>query len=377
VHTDLKDEGTGGGVGGGEERFEINHHSFRLRQSRCFAASAGKLACWTCHDPHRRLPKAELAARVRSVCLTCHTPGSGTACKRPGAPAISATPAADPVDCASCHMPKRRPRDVVHVVMTDHKIERRPGGPELTAPRAEADPTLTEVRLYTPERAPAGDLGKLYLTLSVVRAGAFPSAVERLEKLLLLAGAPLPDPAPYLELAAAEIKEKRFAAAERILGIVLARDANQLQALEWLGVVRAATGRAKEAEELFRRGLGRPGADPVEARFNLALLLAGQGRNAEAVPLFEQVLASRANFVSAWVHLGQASARLERLDRAVECYRRALEIDPAQTDAYVGLGRVLLHQGKRAEAIRVLTQGATVAKRPAVVAAALQEAAGG
>ncbi|MEA2691910.1 MAG: hypothetical protein QOJ16_1297 [Acidobacteriota bacterium] len=368
VHTDLKDEGTGGTDG--QERFEINHHSYRLRQSRCFAASAGKLACWTCHDPHRRLPKAELAARVRSVCLTCHATNAGPVCKRPGAPIA---PAADPVDCASCHMPKRRPRDVVHVVMTDHKIQRKPGGPELTAPRAEADPTLTEVRLYNPERAPAGDLGKLYLTLAVVRAGAFPSAVERLEG--LLAGAPLPDPAPYLELAAAEIKEQRFAAAERTLGTVLARYPDHPQALEWLGVVRAATGRTREAEELLRRVLGRPGADGVEARFNLALLVAGQGRNDEAVPLFEQVLAARENFVSAWIHLGQALAgvaKLPRLDRAAECYRRALTIDPAQTDAYLGLGRVLLRQGKRGEAVRVLTHGATAAKRPAVVAAALQ-----
>jgi tetratricopeptide (TPR) repeat protein len=136
-------------------------------------------------------------------------------------------------------------------------------------------------------------------------------------------------------------------------------------------VTRAATGRAKEAEELFRRVLGLPGADHVEARFNLALLLASQGRTAEAIPLFEQVLASRANFVSAWIHLGHATARLDRLDRAAECYRRALEIDPVQTEAYLGLGKVLRRQGKRAEAIRILTHGTTAAKRPAPVAEAL------
>jgi predicted CXXCH cytochrome family protein len=384
VQADLVDEG-GKEVGkrgpGGEERFEINHHSYRLRQSRCFVGSPEnpeKLRCWTCHDPHRRLPQAELAARVRTACLACHGAGSGgasPACKRPGAPVRLA---ADPADCASCHLPKRRPRDVVHVVMTDHKIQRPPGAAALalTAPRAEADPTLTEVRLYAPERAPGGDLGKLYLTLSVVRAGAFPSAVERLEG--LLAAAPLPDPTPYLELAASQIKEQRFVAAERTLGIVLARSPKNPQALARLGVALAALGRPREAEERWRQALipsgqagGGAGIDRTEVRFNLALLLAGEGRTAEAVPLFEQVLAARSNLVAGWVQLGKVTARLGRLDRAAEVYRQALAIDPTQTDAYLGLGEVLDHQGARAEALRVLTHGAGAARRPAAVVAAL------
>jgi Tfp pilus assembly protein PilF len=368
VHADLSEEGKDIGSQGTRERFEINHHAYRLRQSRCFAAGAAPLHCWTCHDPHRKLPREELAVRVRAACQTCHAPAGTTtaavACKRPGKPA-----GPDTADCASCHMPKRRPQDVVHVVMTDHKIQRGPGGPELTAPRPETDPDLRTVRLYAPERAPAGDLGKIYLTLSVVRAGSFPSAVERLEG--LLATARPADPTPALELATAEIKDRRPAAAERTLAAVLAGSPDHPLALAWMSIARAGLGRPAEAEELLKKALDRPGADRVEDRFNLGLLLAGQGRPAEAIPLFEQAIAARFNFVAAWVHLGQAAAKLERLDRAAECYRRALEIDPAQTDAYLGLGQVLARQGKGAEARRVLTHGATVAKRPEAVAAAL------
>ncbi len=382
VQTDFADEGAGKA---GEERFEINHHSYRLRQSRCFLASPenpAKLRCWTCHDPHRRLPQEELATRVRTACLACHggagSTGAGTTCKRPGAPPAPVTAVSDPVDCASCHLPKRRPRDVVHVVMTDHKIQRFPGEQgvaELTAPRAEADPILTAVRLYDPERAPAGELGKLYLTLSQVRTGAYPGAVERLEGLLAtLAMMPSADPTPYLELAAAEIKEQRFAAAERTLGIVLARSPENPQALARQGVALAALGRPREAEERWRQALALAKSgelDRTEVRFNLALLLAGQGRTAEAVPLFEQVLAARPTLVAGWVQLGNVAARLGRFDRATEVYRRALEVDPTQTDAYLGLATALLRQGQRAEALRVLTHGAGVARRPAAVAAAL------
>jgi predicted CXXCH cytochrome family protein len=383
VQTDFDDGGKAGKAG--EERFEINHHAYRLRQSRCFVGNPenpAKLRCWTCHDPHRRLPQEELATRVRTACLACHggagLAGAGTTCKRPGAPPAPVTPVSDPVDCASCHMPKRRPRDVVHVVMTDHKIQRFPGGPAepgaagLTAPRAEADPILTVARLYAPERAPGGELGKLYLTLSEVRTGAYPDAVERLEG--LLAAAPSVDPTPYLELAAAEIKEQRFAVAERTLGIVLARSPENPQALARQGVALAALGRPREAEERWRQALAVAKSselDRTEVRFNLALLLAGEGRTAEAVPLFEQVLAVRPTLVAGWVQLGNVAARLGRLDRAVEVYRRALEMDPTQTDAYLGLGAVLERRGARAEALRVLTHGALAARRPAVVAAAL------
>ncbi|HEY4588957.1 MAG TPA: hypothetical protein VII86_07005, partial [Thermoanaerobaculia bacterium] len=143
VHVDVTEEGTAPG-----ERFEINHQAYRLRQSRCFQASAGRLSCLTCHDPHRRIAETERAAHFRAACQGCHP---GAACRRPRAAAAS-DQEADTADCVSCHMPKRRPRDVVHVVMTDHRIRRQPGGPELVAPLAESDPVLTGVEVLEPKR---------------------------------------------------------------------------------------------------------------------------------------------------------------------------------------------------------------------------------
>ena len=121
------------------ERFEINHHAYRLRQSRCNLESEDGLRCTTGHDPHSKVPKESRAEHYRSRCLECHD----TADYQPVHQA--AEPAAEGDDCVSCHMPKRRTQDVVHVAVTDHLIRRQPGGPELLAPLRETEPRLAEV----------------------------------------------------------------------------------------------------------------------------------------------------------------------------------------------------------------------------------------
>ncbi len=86
---------------GYDEKFEVNGAAYRLMKSKCF--TSGKLLCATCHDPHN-LRKVDVAA----ACRTCHA-----------SPHTAA-------DCVSCHMRRRRTEDAIHVVLTDHKIQRRP-----------------------------------------------------------------------------------------------------------------------------------------------------------------------------------------------------------------------------------------------------------
>jgi Tfp pilus assembly protein PilF len=352
VQVDIEEEGQPPAA-----RFEINHHPYRLKQSRCAIQSQGALSCLTCHDPHRRVPKAVKATHYRKACLTCHQQEN-----------LSKTSAhAGDADCVSCHMPKRRTQDVVHVVMTDHLIQRRPGGPELTAPLAESDPVLTGLRLLDP--APQGDLGEIYRAAAVLRMTSAASAADHLEK--MLTRTKLVEPEPWLDLAQGQIKLGRFADAERNLSALIVRFPDQFLAREWLALARAGQGKTDEAIEILKQTLG---PDRAEAEYNLGRLLAFRGHPQEAQVHLGNAVKARSNLAPAWFHLGEVSAALDRPDDAIGYWRRALEIDPTHTGSYLSLGKALLARGDREGALRWLRHGARVAAKPEAVMAALREA---
>lgn len=314
VQVDVEEEGTAR-----SERFEINHHPYRLQQSRCFLESAGQLSCLKCHDPHRRVPEERRAAQYRAACEGCH---GQEACSRPE----HGTDPADPGDCASCHMPKRRTEDVVHVVMTDHKITRTPGGPALLAPRAESDPVLVDVRLLP--GAPGGALGEVYRAAAVVRAAGGAEALAYLEK--KLAETRPAEVEPWLDLAQGQIRALRPVEAERTLAGLLERSPGLPQALEWLALAQAGQGKLDPAIAGLRQLLARH-PDRIEAEYNLGRLLVARGRNDEAAPHLERVLKARPNLAAGWHYLGEIRAAQRRPEEAAACWRRALEIDPRFT----------------------------------------------
>jgi hypothetical protein len=280
------------------DRFEINHHPYRLEQSRCFKESEGRLSCVTCHDPHRKITDA---AHFRKACMSCH-----------------ATPHHVNEDCTSCHMPKRRPQDVVNVVMTDHFIRRTPGGPELLAAREEREPSITRIE--------SND--DLYNTMAYVRAtrGADAASVRRLEQ--ILATRKPTEIEPYLDLGSGLLRQRRWKELEATANLILAKDAKQELALEWRAIAGAAlSGDTSDAIRVLSK-LPRP-----EAAFNAGVFLAQSGRTKEAIPFYERALAARPNLSAAWYRLGEAKRADGDLAGAIEAFRKTLAIEPAHARA--------------------------------------------
>lgn len=84
-----------------------------LSQSRCFRASAGKLSCASCHDPHANAQRD--AAFYEAKCLSCHT-------RQPQAQTLVTTCPVNPrAGCVGCHMPKDS-KSMPHVTFVDHRI---------------------------------------------------------------------------------------------------------------------------------------------------------------------------------------------------------------------------------------------------------------
>ncbi|MFW6175906.1 MAG: tetratricopeptide repeat protein [Acidobacteriota bacterium] len=364
------------------ERFEINHHPYRLEQSRCFQESGGALSCLTCHDPHRKVPPEERAAHYRRACLGCHQEKAEDACPTgtDGTPHAGESGPAAPAerDCTACHMPERRPTDVIHVVMTDHKIVARPEPREARlAPLEESEPVLTELHFLRPERAPEGPEGEVYRAVGVLRTGAGGAdAAAHLERNLRRAG--MDDPEPWLELAQARLKLKQPAEAEAVLRRVLANDpapGTALLAREWLAIARSGQGDRGGAITLLREVLAED-PDRPEPRFNLGRLLLAEGAGeaedpegaraalAEARDHFRRALELRPNQVAAWDFLGAARLALGEPEEAVEALERALALDPGRTEAYLRLAEALMALDRRKEAVRYLRHGTRFARNP-------------
>jgi Tfp pilus assembly protein PilF len=302
------------------ERYEINHHPYRLEQSRCFLESEGQLTCLTCHNPHRKVADA---AHFRKACMSCH-----------------AAPHRVAEDCTSCHMPKRRPQDVVHVVMTDHRIQRGTERADLLAMREEREPVVTRVETGDP----------LYDLVALTRAtgGADREVVERLADVLARR-----NPAeiePYLDLAAGWFRQRRWSELEATTRLILARDPTQELALEWRALARAALTRDTSDAIRVLSSLSRP-----EATFNAGALLSERGRWSEAIVLLERSVRDRPAFAAAWMRLGDARRECGDSLAAMDAYRRTLEIEPSHARAREALVALLVASGNRDEAERYRT----------------------
>jgi hypothetical protein len=284
-----------------EQRFEINHHAYRLRQSLCYIK--GGITCSTCHDPHQPLKKDPRLAGIVSICLGCHTRHTASN------------------DCVRCHMPSRRAQDVVHVVMTDHKIQRRPAA-NLTAPIAEHESTIDRVEFLDRGSAPDGTLGAVYKAVAILRATPLDSAATNFLSKHLDA---TPSIVPRLDLIAAQLQQRQFVAALASIGAL--GDIGDARVREWRGAALLGTGSMTEGIGDLRAAMEAEPEIP-EFQLNYAEALHRTGRDVDALPALTRAIQLRPNLVAALMLRAEVLVALGRQGDAIADRRRAVAIDP-------------------------------------------------
>jgi predicted CXXCH cytochrome family protein len=298
---------------GHDDKFEIvGSSAYRLRQSQCFLKSNGgsgtrPLTCLTCHDPHR-MPRGKAATQhYNDVCRQCH--GASLSAK------VSAGAHPVSTECVTCHMPKRRTDDVVHAVMTDHLIQRRPPARDLLAELPERHPTDTEeyhgeVVPYYPNPLPRTDDNLLYRAVAqVALRNNLQEGVADLAR----------------ETARVRPGNSEF---YMVLG-----DASQ------------SSGKPREAVAAYEQAL-RLRPDFPRGLLNLASALKGTGQLPRAEETLKRALAIAPSNPAAWLQSGAIDFALGRIEGAVAKMQKAIALDPELPGEHAALAELLLATGQ-------------------------------
>jgi predicted CXXCH cytochrome family protein len=356
------------------DRFEIAGEAYRLRESACYLKSAGALRCTTCHDPHD-VPRGELAgARYNDVCRRCHTASFDRL-------VASASHTASG-DCVGCHMPKRRTDDAVHVVMTDHYIQRKKPTRNLLAKFEEQSETYSgEVAPYYPKPFPPTRENELYSAVAQVKE--FSNLKEGIPRLTRLLNQYRPESAGfYFDLAEgllsagqtdqaivfyeeAARRQPESPGIRKRLGNALERSGQRARAAEafqlavqqapedpaaWyrLGQVYFDGGDAAQAASAFQKALALDPELP-KARNNLGMIRAAAGDSAGAEGEFREAIRVQPDLAEAHANLANVLAGRNHVAEAGYYFGRAIRLDPKNTAVRLNYVKMLNHTGQSAE----------------------------
>jgi len=361
------------------DEFEVAHAGYQLLRSACFRNS--QMTCLTCHNPHDIPHGEEAKKQYVAVCESCHQKVSHKAVVMPRGS-----------DCLSCHMPKRRTEGSVHIVLTDHYIQRVRPSRDLRAPFSEKLQTedRTQVQVFYPTSMPTI---REELLLAVARVndegidgiGQLKSQIDRLHPSW---------PEPYVALGKAYARAGKTNDAVSMFKEALKLRVDDRAALHELSSVLLSTGQVSEANELLQRAVRQyPDDDGFLA--NLANSYLRQGKLTEAQDAairtmsinpdrpdvhdlegliavdrrdklaaeqaFREAIRMRPNIPEPHNNLANLLIGQRRFREAELQLRKAISLKPDYGDAHHGLGLLMILQHNNIEATRELREAARVA----------------
>jgi predicted CXXCH cytochrome family protein len=329
---------------GRDDKFEIGGAAYRLRRSACFQKSNGVLRCTTCHNPHD-IRSSEGAKRYTDVCRQCHSTALDQLVVSGRHPQST--------DCIGCHMPKRRTDDAVHVVMTDHYIQRRKPARDLLAEFAERTETDAnayhgEVVLYYPQEVPKTPENELYLAIAQV--SQMSNLDDGIAQMTRAIEAYHPERVEYyLQLAEAWRSSGQIEKAIPLYEEAVRRKPMSLVALQKLGFSLRSAGQHERATEMLKRALDLAPGNP-DTWHQLGLVYLEHGKKSAGIAALEKAVELDPDISEAYNSLGQVWFESGDVTRAESAFRSAIRIQPDYAQARSNLGILLSSLGRFPEA---------------------------
>jgi tetratricopeptide (TPR) repeat protein len=321
--------------------FETAHASYQLPRSKCFQKS--QMTCLTCHNPHD-IPRGQAATEhYIEACQRCHISTKDLAHDAGHKGVVIKSGG----NCLTCHMPKRRPEASVHVLLTDHWIQRRLPPVDLQAPIAEKPfvPDHTRVAIYYPKKDSQSD-ADLYLAVAQL-SDTGGNGIGNLRDLLDREHPKWPE--PYVALGKAYSEAGQTDAAVKAFQQALDRHAEDAGALDGMANTLLAADRVDEAIEVLQRGAKHY---PNDDRFLLSLGNAylRVGKIPDAQEALHKALSLNPESAQAYDLLGLCSVRSAGMQDAERNFREATRLEPLLPEPHNNLANLLVSKQEFHEA---------------------------
>jgi tetratricopeptide (TPR) repeat protein len=327
-----------------DDRFEFGGAAYRMRKSPCYVKSRGALSCTTCHNPHEPSDTPAAVSHYTETCQSCHRITVEKLIAERRHPVSQ--------DCASCHMPKRRPSDAIHVMVTDHLIQKQPVTDKsgLLVEKHDGN-TISyrgRVELYYPPKLEKTPENELYLAVAQVKHEA--NLEEGIRQLQSAIARHTPTRSEfYFELAEAYRHAGNLQKA-----IVFYEQASSRAPIDWrhfyrLGTTLSAVGNFDRAVQPLQRALSLAPKEPAVLEA-IANLLSRQGKLKEAVSILQTALAQDPESAGLHSNLGARLYQLGDLTGAEKAWREAVRLRPEAATMRLNLANLLSSHGSFREA---------------------------
>jgi tetratricopeptide (TPR) repeat protein len=330
---------------GYDERMEVAQQAYRLRKSGCFLKS--QMTCITCHNPHQELIGAKATGHYVAICVGCHTKAHASG-EPVGRPEVARASTEKP-NCLTCHMWKRRTDDAVHVVMTDHYIQRYKPRRDFLAPiKEDAIPYQGEVIPYYPDSLAQIPNGDLYLALAQTEhASNLAAGIVQLQQ--AVENDRSSDAEFYFAIGAAYSKGGQYDKAVPWYEEALLHRAAYPQALRALAATLATAGDLTGAAFVGEKAAAVLPSDTAVLT-NLGDVYLRQGNFDKAKAVLQRALTINPDLPDATVYLGLAQVREGNLAAGESLFRSAINLQPDLGIAHNDLASILAGQGHYREA---------------------------